>query len=38
MNDKEAEEEIEAQAGCFEEEKPYLIRRWNECEEVPRTF
>jgi hypothetical protein len=37
MNDMEAEKEIEAQARCFEEEKPYLIRRWEECGETNRS-
>lgn len=37
MNDEEAEGEIEAQARCFEKEKPYLIERWQACEEYTRS-
>ena len=32
MSDEEAEEQVEKQALCFEDEKGYLIDRWNEAD------
>ena len=34
MNGSQAEEEIERQAKCFEDEKPYLLERWKWVEET----
>ena len=33
MSDLEAEQEVEKQAQCFEDEKAYFIERWQKAEE-----
>ena len=33
MSDAEAEEDVERQAGIFEDEKPYLLERWEKADE-----
>ncbi|UCF88610.1 MAG: glycosyltransferase [bacterium] len=34
MSDEEAEQEVERQAACFEEEKTYLLERWQMADEM----